>query len=133
MTMRGATFVAASIHKWLLGPYGACLCYCAPSFWQTALPIEQHDRNREGAQNVECLPMHPTHGYPTEFLPGARRLDSGGRWRSGLKRADAPLAIEDGADLQWQQRPVGSAGRTWTCPGALVGWQSSDAFTMRSA
>ena len=30
----GACFVACSVHKWLLGPYGACLCYAEPSFWR---------------------------------------------------------------------------------------------------
>ena len=76
----GACFVACSIHKWLLGPYGACLCYTSPSFWKRAAPLEQHDRNREGAQHVECLPMdHTDGGYPTAFQHGARRLDSGGR------------------------------------------------------
>ena len=74
----GAQFVACSIHKWLLGPYGACLCYAAPSFWARAEPLEEHDRNREGAQLVECLPMGEG-GYPTRFQHGARRLDSGGR------------------------------------------------------
>ena len=74
----GACFVACSIHKWLLGPYGGCLCYASPPFWQRARPLEQHDRNREGAQEVECLPMGPS-GYPTAFQHGARRLDGGGR------------------------------------------------------
>ena len=74
----GASFVACSIHKWLLGPYGACLCYVAPEFWRHARPLEQHDRNREGAQHVECLPMGRD-GYPTDFQHGARRLDGGGR------------------------------------------------------
>ena len=75
----GATFVAASVHKWLLGPYGACLCYARRSFWERAAPIEAHDRNREGAQHVECLPMLPDGRYPPAFQSGARRLDSGGR------------------------------------------------------
>ena len=75
----GVAFLACSIHKWLLGPYGACVCYAAPSFWRSATPIEQHDRNREGAQHVECLPMDPREGYPAAFQHGCRRLDSGGR------------------------------------------------------
>jgi len=97
----GACFVACSVHKWLLGPYGACLCYAEPSFWRAlaggaacsrlllhvrtlfssrrgARPLDHHDRNREGAQHVECLPMGPR-GYPTAFQPGARRLEGGGR------------------------------------------------------
>ena len=74
----GIDFLACSIHKWLLGPYGGCLCYASPRFWQTAAPLEQHDRNREGAQHVECLPMG-ARGFPTPFMRGARRLDGGGR------------------------------------------------------
>ena len=74
----GISFLACSIHKWLLGPYGGCLCYASPSFWESAQPLEQHDRNREGAQDVECLPMGPS-GFPTPFMKGARRLDGGGR------------------------------------------------------
>lgn len=75
----GITFLACSVHKWLMGPYGACLCYAPPSFWQSASPLEDHDRNREGAADVECLPMDPQRGYPTAFQPGCRRLDGGGR------------------------------------------------------
>ena len=75
----GITFLACSVHKWLLGPYGACLCYAPASFWASARPLEDHDRNRDGAQHVECLPMDPQHGYPTAFQHGCRRLDGGGR------------------------------------------------------
>lgn len=75
----GVAFLACSVHKWLLGPYGACLCYAAPSFWRPAAALDQHDRNREGAQHVECLPMDPGAGFPLAFQDGARRLDSGGR------------------------------------------------------
>lgn len=74
----GISFLAASIHKWLMGPYGGCLCYASRSFWEVASPLEHHDRNREGAQHVECLPMGPD-GFPTGFMDGARRLDGGGR------------------------------------------------------
>ena len=75
----GATFVAASVHKWLLGPYGCCLCYSPQKFWSSAVPLDQHDRNREGADRVECLPMHPQSGYEMCFQSGARRLDMAGR------------------------------------------------------
>eukprot|EP00966_Prymnesium_polylepis_P013049 300752-Prymnesium_polylepis.1 len=75
----GASFVACSVHKWLLSPYGCCLCYAPASFWRGAAPLEHHDRNREGAQHVECLPMDDAGCYPTDFMDGARRLDSGGR------------------------------------------------------
>jgi selenocysteine lyase/cysteine desulfurase len=75
----GISFLACSVHKWLLGPYGVCLCYAAPEFWRDARAIDHHDRNREGAQHVDCLPMDPRTGFVTAFQPGARRLDSGGR------------------------------------------------------
>jgi len=75
----GACFVACSVHKWLLCPYGCCLCYASPDFWRTATPLEHHDRNREGAQHVECLPMDAQGNYPLDFQDGACRLDSGGR------------------------------------------------------
>ena len=101
VTALGACFVACSVHKWLCGPYGACLVYAPRSFWRGARPLEDHDRNREGAQYVECLPMRATvaeqdgvrdgvrdgardgvrdaPGYPTAFQHGCRRLDGGGR------------------------------------------------------
>lgn len=74
-----ATFVAASVHKWLLGPYGCCLCYSPRRFWEGAVPLDFHDRNRHGAEAVECLPMDPERGYEMRFRPGARRLDTAGR------------------------------------------------------
>jgi len=74
----GAAVVASSIHKWLLGPYGAALLYVDAALYETATPLEHHDRNREGADLVECLPMGDA-GYPEGFMPGAQRLDSGGR------------------------------------------------------
>ena len=74
----GCDFVACSVHKWLLGPYGACLCYVSPALLKESMPIEYHDRNRLGANLVECLSMGEF-GYPTEFVDSAARLDSGGR------------------------------------------------------
>ncbi|KAL1524860.1 hypothetical protein AB1Y20_019740 [Prymnesium parvum] len=96
----GACFVACSVHKWLLSPYGCCLCFASPPFWRAASPLEHHDRNREGAQHVECLPMDPSGRYPAAFMHGARRLDSGGRpsyillpmLRESLQLLAGPLA-----------------------------------------
>ena len=59
------------VHGRLLGPYGACLCWSPPAFWREAAPLEQHDRNRAGAEHVECLPMGAA-GYPTAFQTGAQ-------------------------------------------------------------
>lgn len=74
----GVSFLACSVHKWLLSPYGACLCYVAPALWRRAATLDHHDRNRAGADEVECLPMDAA-GYPSAFQEGARRLDGGGR------------------------------------------------------
>ena len=74
-------FVAASVHKWLLSPYGASVVYVAPQHHAVWQPLEQHDRNRQGADDVDTLPMDQALevGYPTAFYGGARRFDSGGR------------------------------------------------------
>lgn len=79
-------FVAASVHKWLLGAYGTCLMYVAKRWRKSAssgtgegAPIEHHETNREGASGTVCLPMHPDGRYSTAYKPGASRFDSGGR------------------------------------------------------
>lgn len=77
-----ADFVACSVHKWLLGPYGMCLMYIAPphhSLWQ---PLDAHERARLHSDDPswdEIGFMNAQGEYPETFMPGARRLDSGGR------------------------------------------------------
>ncbi len=74
--------LAASVHKWLLGPHGASLVYIDSQYHNTWKPLDQHERSRIVFQdevydatenNIEG------NGYPTEFVSGAARLDSGGK------------------------------------------------------
>ena len=51
-------FLVVSGYKWLLGPYNLGLCYIDPKY---------HDGD----------PLEYWWGYPSEFLPGARRFDYG--------------------------------------------------------
>ncbi len=74
--------LAASVHKWLLGPHGQSLLYVHPQFHNTWQPLDQHERSRKVFQNEvydakedNITPV----GYPTDFIPGAARLDSGGK------------------------------------------------------
>ena len=92
-------FVAASSHKWLMGPYGVCLLY-SDARWhgiqmtnkqdgQTAgvsnlWPLEHHEHNRFNPTDIDCLPLLSDHntgfiGYEPRFKQGARAYDSGGR------------------------------------------------------
>jgi selenocysteine lyase/cysteine desulfurase len=91
-TRLGASFVACSTHKWLMGPYGFCLLWAAPALHPGMDPTDHHDRNRApppGASALErerfardggdMLGPRGRDGYTEAFLPGARRLDQGGR------------------------------------------------------
>lgn len=74
-------FLACSVHKWLLSPYGTSLVYVAKDHQQHWLPLDQHERAREGSDQApwdEEIFM-TGRGYPDQFFPGARRLDAGGR------------------------------------------------------
>jgi selenocysteine lyase/cysteine desulfurase len=84
------TFVACSVHKWLCSPYGCSLVYLDPEYHNIWNPIDHHERSREGSDRAEWdeegamnnddssdASLHA--GYPTTFMPGARRLDAGGR------------------------------------------------------
>ena len=100
-------FVAASSHKWLMGPYGVCLLYSA-SKWHGSQrkeersgatagvsglwPLEHHEHNRFNPTEIDCLPLHKNSkdsngsaggvnyvGYEPRFKQGARAYDSGGR------------------------------------------------------
>lgn len=75
-------FVACSVHKWLLSPYGMSLVYLHPRFRSTWQPLDQHERARLGSDQSwwdEEIPCTPDQAYPEVFFDGARRLDSGGR------------------------------------------------------
>merc|ERR1712166_65450 len=74
-------FLACSVHKWLLCPYGASLLYVAKQWQAHGVPLESHDRNRAGAAGGDIdLPMGPADtAYPMPFEAGAVRYDAGGR------------------------------------------------------
>lgn len=76
-----ADVVVASVHKWLLSPYGMSLVYVHPRHHHSWLPLDQHERARLGSNQPawdEEIFMSST-GFPEEFYQGARRLDMGGR------------------------------------------------------
>ena len=75
-------FLACSVHKWLRAPAGVSLVYIHRSLFDLWTPLDQNGRGREVASssNWDAYPnaMGPA-GYPTRFLPDARKLDCGGR------------------------------------------------------
>ena len=88
----GPDFVAASSHKWLMGPYGVCLLY-SDARWHgiqskagagvsKLWPLEHHEHNRYNPNDIDCLPLiveTELVGYEPRFKQGARAYDSGGR------------------------------------------------------
>lgn len=76
-------FLACSVHKWLLGPYGMSLCYVSSELMSSWQPLDQHERSRLGSDQSQWDEVNPFHlpaaGYPEAFMQGARRLDAGGR------------------------------------------------------
>eukprot|EP00937_MAST-01D_sp_MAST-1D-sp2_P001708 g1708.t1 len=85
----GAAFLACSVHKWLLSPYGCSFLYVSPAYQQggqgapgALAPLEHHSRNRSprgGDDWDEGGYMTQGCGYPDSFKPGACRFDGGGR------------------------------------------------------
>jgi len=74
--------LAASVHKWLLGPHGMSLVYIHPKYHNTWLPLDQHERSRGIFQN-DLFDAEENgigqNGYPEDFIGGAARCDSGGK------------------------------------------------------
>jgi selenocysteine lyase/cysteine desulfurase len=74
--------MACSVHKWLLGPHGMSLVYIHSKYHETWLPLDQHEGSRAVFTN-EVYDAQENNiaigGYPTEFVKGARRCDSGGK------------------------------------------------------
>ena len=68
-----ADFIATSVYKWMLGPPGLCLMYVNPRHHH-GRPIEPNWISRKDAQDFAGLT-----DYTSEFQPGARRFDAGGR------------------------------------------------------
>jgi len=87
--------LAASVHKWLLGPHGTSLMYIHPRYHDVWLPLDQHERSRVAFQddlydaginalqydgvNNDAAISGRERGYPEQFIKGAARCDSGGK------------------------------------------------------
>lgn len=73
-------FVSCSVHKWLLVGRGSALLYLHPRHHAAWLPLDHHERSREGAQHSfwDDIGTMGTAGYPEVFQKGARRIDAGG-------------------------------------------------------
>ena len=67
--------LACSVHKWLHGAHGFSLLYVDPKVQPQLAPLEHHERNRAGSEMAAWDDVGAmTHaGYPTAYLPGARR------------------------------------------------------------
>lgn len=63
--------LAASGHKWLLGPYGLGFCY-VDERWRGGEPLEENWLNREDSEDFSRLTE-----YRDAYRPGARRYDVG--------------------------------------------------------
>ena len=96
-------FAMASVHKWLMGPYGFSLCYVSKKYHTGEYHggLDHHERNRrgsdepswdgEGAMRVTERPgggdedgavgtagvSEAEGGFPVEYNAGARRFDAG--------------------------------------------------------
>jgi selenocysteine lyase/cysteine desulfurase len=74
--------LAVSVHKWLLGPHSMSLLYVHPKYHNQWKPLDQHERSRVAFQN-EIYDAQEDNieikGYPSAFVEGAARLDSGGK------------------------------------------------------
>ncbi|EDQ88850.1 uncharacterized protein MONBRDRAFT_37321 [Monosiga brevicollis MX1] len=72
--------VAASIHKWLLGPYGMCLAWLDRDFARHFVAMEAHEKHRVGADDEawDNNGLMTTAGYPTAEIEGSQRLGVGG-------------------------------------------------------
>ena len=64
-------FVACVGYKWLLGPYGVSYLYVADKYLN-GRPLENNWINRKDSRDFSRLTY-----YKEEYLPGARRFDSG--------------------------------------------------------
>jgi kynureninase len=96
----GVAFAAASVHKWLLGPYGFSLVYCNPTLQASAVPLEEHDRQRAGAHDVEVRGGKGRAGLLYKVREG------GGGGRRGMVgvvcRADARNCVRPSICLTWK-------------------------------
>jgi selenocysteine lyase/cysteine desulfurase/dTDP-4-dehydrorhamnose reductase len=110
-----AAFVACSVHKWLNGPYGMSLVYVSPVFHSLWLPLDQHERGREGSEeegwDSYILMDKITGGYPEAYYPDARKFDAGGKANPVL----IPMVREGlQATLDWSPEHVAAMTRQLT-------------------
>jgi hypothetical protein len=84
-------FVACSVHKWLLGPYGVSLLYVGPSL-RGGRPLEAHERALVGSDNPlwDELGAMSELGYPTVLRTDASRFDSGGKSHLEISKERSP-------------------------------------------
>mmetsp|Transcript_325 Transcript_325/g.692 ORF Transcript_325/g.692 Transcript_325/m.692 type:complete len:428 (+) Transcript_325:111-1394(+) len=101
-------FLAASVHKWLLGAYGLSIMYVHPHWWENphTMPLVEDEHCRLHMKNGdEEVPFDMAlPGYPLATKRGARRLDSGGRPNPVL----LPMAL-DGLRLVLRWGPANIA------------------------
>lgn len=111
--------LACSTHKWLRGPAGTCLCYVdkkAVSLWKG--PLDQHDRARDWhGQSIAYRNTLSPNGYPSDFMAGARKFDSGGRAQPilmpMLRAALEKVALIDVKQAQVQLHALMRPLRNW--------------------
>jgi selenocysteine lyase/cysteine desulfurase/dTDP-4-dehydrorhamnose reductase len=75
-------FVACSVHKWLLSPYGMSLVYIGPEHRANWIPLDLHERGRLNSDDPswdEIVHFRNASGYPKTFFNDGRKFDSGGR------------------------------------------------------
>jgi len=110
-------FMVACGYKWLMGPYSFGYLYVSKR-WHEAAPLEQNWIVRKDAENFAGLV-----DYKYDFMPGARRFDSGERsnfaltpaaiaalqmilgW--GVENIQATLAARTGSIAAWARGELG--------------------------
>jgi len=110
--------MACSVHKWLRGPAGCCLVYLDMAVVEAWQPLDQHDRSRDwhGHSISDKGTLTPA-GYPDDFVPGARKLDAGGRTQPilmpMLRTALEKVTLVDTEQAQAQLRCLMQPLREW--------------------
>lgn len=96
--------LACSVHKWLRGPAGTCLCFIDENVVSQWQPLDQHDRARDWhGQSIAYRNTLTPSGYPADFVAGARKFDAGGRTqpilmpmlRTGMEKVVATIFSND--------------------------------------
>lgn len=118
--------LAVSVHKWLLGPHGMSLVYIHPKHQEQWLPLDQHERSRIVFQNEVYDAQEnniQSDGYPSAFIAGASRLDSGGKKNPILEPMICEaLRIVSKIDLDEAQRQLKSVTDVILIRGIALGF-----------